>query len=265
MKRWAGDAVKQARHLARHVVKVQRDASYITLWLATNPNFDPQKLIYPLERGDFGGLPFTEVSEYGAERIQPMDEELEIAELAMAYAAQDAAIPTNLKEWTEQQARARGGNRNLARILVYMEPDTARDKTELRNMIRKLEEWRQGKYKAPSGRNARRVARLNLVEASTVTLGVSGVWVFLDTNGEPDFLDNRRFNTNTGDKDGGAAESYLGATILAGEGVDFISTVEASANSEVQNYGCVLETCCALHVDIELSAGKRTKKRENNQ
>lgn len=239
-------AVKRARELAARVVRINRDGPDFTLWLATNPGFRPQRIDETL------GLPYGEIDGDEYYELQPLDPELQVAELAMSYAAVAAALPRNLKQWTIATAKRAGGNRALAASLVAMEPDLAHTATEQRNMLRKVEEWAQGKYKTPAGRNARRVAALILVTAQSVSLGVNGEWYYVKREGVLDGPHVRWFNTDPSNERQGRYWSYTAGAILAGEGDGFIAFVVEVLGQIIQHYGAVLTQVFALQADVRI-------------
>lgn len=147
-------------HQIDRLISVQRDGTDFTLVLGVNPDFSPAEI-----DTDLGVLPDA------PERFQ--------AEHVMGLRIQRELVPTNLKAWVESMVNRFHGTRRLAEEMVHLVPDPTRPGTDLRNMQRKLQEWKQGKYTHPAGLNVDRVV-LVTKEFMDVTLSVYGDWEVIE-------------------------------------------------------------------------------------
>ena len=147
--------------------------------------------------------------------------EVRLAQAGLALAVIRTLQPTDLAAWARGVSRRSGGNPRLAEQLVALAPDPRHGETAQRNMLRKLQEWGQGKYRRASGINARRVALYRLAtETDRFHLGVTGEWDGVGPNGEAVF---RRFNTQP--EEVAQALAALGTP----DGAGIIAAVIASA------------------------------------
>lgn len=234
---------RRARSLARTNVIVRRDGAVFVLTLPVNEGFKAPNVM-DRQRG----VVYAEYESDAFVPITPMPGPLQVAEMAMAYAARREALPGNLARWTTQAARREGGNVKLAAALVALEPDPKHAKTDQRNMLRKVEEWKQGKYKAAAGRNQRRVAAYVISNARRVSMGVTGQWWLVKReNEEPQGPIYRRFNTQP-DK---ARDRALSVRALLSEGSDFILDTQYAASDQIGAYAVYVEVVHGLHVEVD--------------
>lgn len=234
---------RRARSLSRSHVVVRRDGAAFILTLPVNEGFKP-----PNRMDKERGVVYAEYDEDAFVPIVPMPGPLQVAEMAITYAARREALPGNLARWTARAAKAEGGNVKLAAALVALEPDPKHAKTDQRNMLRKVEEWKQGKYKAAAGRNQRRLSAYILSTARRISIGVTGQWWLVKReNEEPQGPIYRRFNTQPTE----GRDRALTLDSLLREGTDFISNVETAARYQISAYAAYLEVCHGLHVEVD--------------
>ena len=198
--------------------------------------------VFTLPVNEGFGDPNTISSERG---VDPDASEARLREQGMVLAVQRAVMPANLRAWVRSLQRRKGGNRRLAEELVAMEPDPEHEATDVRNMLRKLQEWAQGKYQRAAGRNARRVARLVIAEADYTLLGVTGFWVMDDGKVKEGQAIYRRFNTEPEHDD------MARGILQSPDGSGFIDLVVTAANGIIKPYGVELVHLNGLHVEVQ--------------
>ena len=191
---------------------------------------------------DFQGRTIT--AEGGVE--YPDAAEVRLAQAGLALAVIQTLQPPDLAAWAQRVGRRSGGNPRLAEQLVALAPDPKHSETAQRNMLRKLQEWGQGKYKRASGINARRVALYRLAtETERFLLGVTGNWDGAGPHGAEVY---RRFNTQV--KDPNETPEAL-AALGTPDGAGIIAAVITSANKQAEPYEVDLLTLAGLHAQFQ--------------
>lgn len=222
--------------LARARVRVSRPDGATIYSLPVNPGFAE-----PNEPDEARGVEYP-----GAiENIQ--------AEQGIARRVMGSLQPENLQNWIRGQIRRKGGANNLARQLLAQDTPGAaelgsRDRT-YRAMLRKVEEWREGKYKRAGGKNAVRVGLLLLREARHVVLGVRGLWELPD-RGDSAQVEERYMLFNTEPGEGGHAT--LAREVLRHDGDGFIDLVRVAVAETVHNAGGEVTLLQTLELRVEL-------------
>ncbi len=239
----------EVERVARLVV-VNESAGHICFDLATNPGWTPDYIDEEL------GIPYYDED---AEEIAE-EPQVRIAEEALALRVEQVVAPRmTLQEWIEAQVQRLGGEgrAGLPRLaaallgIAYTRQDiesvnnardaSGRKRNAYRNELRKLEEYRQGKYKNASGERRERIANLkggeignpyaesNVIfqavmrRARPVSIGVTGEWKFSST------YMVRKYDTQPG-------ETASAKTVLLNQGDNHVETVIASVN-EGRTYG----------------------------
>jgi hypothetical protein len=149
--------------------------------------------------------------------------------------------PPNLESWIRGQIARRGGAGNVARALLARTTPNA-TKAQYKAQLRKVEEWRQGKYKKAAGGNALRVGLLRLEGARHLVIGVRGLWQI----DEKEFF--RVFNSDP--RETAHVQAALDALRLDGAG--FISAVIDIANEYTQPYQAQLLNTHELRVEVNV-------------
>ncbi len=172
--------------VAREGVRANEGYGFVTCFLATNPG------LRDFEEDATKGIPNDDADGHARD--------LRAAERALIERLHaELAFRDTLQLWARRETARRGGSANLARALIEAQPKPGRFKSdrearaEYKAQLRKVEEWKQGKYTTPSGINRARVALLRgsldqeaarLIEAPNargmgvpVTLAVRGDWV----------------------------------------------------------------------------------------
>lgn len=159
--------------VARDLVQVSSPTAGVQVFVCvTNPG---------LRDGRMGGHSRPDTG------VEPDSRDLRTAEAALCRRVlAEMGSHDTLREWTTREAKARGGNPALARDLLMAYDTPEREwGHQYKAMLRKVQEWRQGKYLRPSGANARRVAILRgnataaaieRLRAQVLTLAVRGDW-----------------------------------------------------------------------------------------
>lgn len=148
--------------LAESNVKPQRAEGATVYSLPVNPGFGPPNIVDQARGVEYPGA---------IENTQ--------AEQGIARAVMKALQPANLQGWIRGQVKRKGGANNVARSLLAMDTPNATHR-QYRAMLRKVEEWGQGKYKSAARANAKRVALLRLREGKHLVIGARGVWLLPD-------------------------------------------------------------------------------------
>ena len=199
---------------------VVRDGSVFTL--AVNEGFQGRTITAE------GGVDYPDAAE------------VRLAQAGLALAVIQTLQPPDLAAWAQRVGRRSGGNPRLAEQLVALAPDPKHSETAQRNMLRKLQEWGQGKYKRASGINARRVALYRLsTEAERFHLGATGHYLI---NEDERF---RRFNTQPDE------EREALAALGTPDGAGIIAAVITSANKQAEPYEVDLLTLAGLHAQFQ--------------
>ncbi len=244
------------------LVYVNESYGHLCFDLATNLEWEPDYIDESLG-----------VTYQGEEGEYIIDPQVPIAEKALALRVEQELAPRlTLQEWVIAQERRLGGERRggLPRLaaalvgIVYTREaiefiNNERDATgkklnAYRNELRKLEEYKQGKYKNASGERRERIANLKGGEIGNpyaesnvifqavmrskrpVTLGVTGLWKFSQTYAV------RKYDTSP-------QETAFAKTVLLNNGYNHVETVIASVN-EGANVGTQLLMIYALHAEV---------------
>ena len=244
------------------LVYVNDSFGHLCFDLATNPEWEPDYIDE--------SLGVTYQTDQGEDIIDP---QVPIAEKALALRVEQELAPRlTLQEWVIVQEQRLGGERRsglprLAAALVGItytreaiefinnERDvTGKKLNAYRNELRKLEEYKQGKYKNASGERRERIANLkggeignpyaesNVIFHATmrskrpVTIGVTGLWMFSKT------YVVRKYDTQI-------EETAFAKTVLLNNGYNHVETVIVSVN-EGANVGTILLMVYALHAEI---------------
>lgn len=159
-RRGSGQSGRSIQQVARDNVRIDESPRSLALSLATNPDWDP------IGQDPAGG-------------IEPGDPEVPTAERALIlryWQEISARNRLSLQAWVKREQDKRGGSLpRLAADLLGLATIPRRDraKTEreqspsylgYRNELRKLEEYRQGKYKTAGGARQERIALLPSAE-----------------------------------------------------------------------------------------------------
>ncbi len=230
--------------IAREFVTVSVDGEMLVAFLATNEGYEPPQTM-DYARGIGPGKPEQRQGEQAITRRM-------LAELVMR---------DTLRAWTIRESKAREqrdehgkvttvGNRALAEALVDAEPAPLMPRErQVRNMLRKVQEWAQGKYGRAGGRNGRRVAELRgdvdaagarIAALSVVGLGVTGHWVISSD------YDDRAVYTDPYDE----ATLRRARAVLARDGDSIVDLCVEEAQSFARGGEAMIERIYALHVEV---------------
>lgn len=199
-KRLTGAALAESRV---HKGKLP-DSPYIVYNLPVNPGFDEPNTPDRARGVDYPGA---------SENVQ--------AEQGIARRVIKSLQPDNLEHWIRGQIARRGGAADVARSLLAMNTPNA-TRAQYRAQLRKVEEWRQGKYKKAAGGNAARVGLLRLKEAKDLVIGVRGLWL-LPSRTKSTEMEERYHVFNSDPRETAHVQAAMDALRLDGAG--FISSV----------------------------------------
>lgn len=174
------------------------------------------------------------------------------AEQGIARRVMRSLQPANLQGWIRGQIRRKGGANYLARQLLSMDTPGAAElgarERKYRAMIRKVEEWREGKYRTAAGNNAKRIMLLQLREATRLVFGVRGLWELPDRNNSPD-TEERYTVFFTDPKE----HANLAKDALRHDGDGFIDLVRVAVAELVHNAGSEVTLLQTHELRVELA------------